>query len=115
MPSTIRHVVVLVTAPNRRTARRLAHVALQNRLVACANLVPGLESHYWWQGKIAQSPEILILFKTRRELIAALEKIILANHPYDTPEFVVLPINAGTKRYLKWIDDSVASSRSRRG
>jgi len=99
--------IVLVTAPNLRTARLLAKAALRLRLVACANLVPGLESHYWWQGKLERSGEVLIIFKTASRCLAALEKLVLAEHPYDTPEFVVLPLTAGSKRYLDWLEASV--------
>ncbi len=99
--------VVLVTAPDLKVARRLARGALRARLVACANLIPRIESHYWWQGRIEKGAEVLILFKTTRGKLAALEKFILAGHPYDTPEFVVLPLAAGTRRYLDWISTAV--------
>jgi periplasmic divalent cation tolerance protein len=95
--------IVLVTAPDLKTARRLARAALRERLAACANLIPGLASLYWWRGKIASSREVLILFKTRAALLPDLERLILAAHPYDTPEFVVLQLTAGTKRYLDWL------------
>jgi len=95
--------VVLVTAPDLKTARRLARAALRKRLAACANLIPGLESHYWWRGKIHSSREVLLLFKTRAARVRNLEKLILAEHPYDTPELVVLPLIAGTERYLAWL------------
>jgi periplasmic divalent cation tolerance protein len=95
--------VVLVTAPDLKTARRLARAALGKRLVACANLIPGLESHYWWRGKIESSREVLLLFKTRAACLGKLEKLILAEHSYDTPEFVVLQLTAGTERYLAWL------------
>lgn len=107
-------VLILVTAPNRQTARRLARLALEARLAACANLVPGIESHYWWQGKMARSSEVLILFKTTRRNVVALERLILAEHPYDTPEFVVLSLEAGAKRYLSWIEDSVQPAQLHR-
>ena len=103
----VKFFVVLVTAPNLRVARTLARGALRERLVACANLVPAIESHYWWQGKMESSTEVLILFKTAKRKLAPLEKFILAHHPYDTPEFVVVPITGGTKRYLSWLDASV--------
>ncbi len=100
--------VVLVTAPDLKTARLLAKAALEAGLAACANLVPKIESHYWWQGKLESGREVLLLFKTATARLAALEKLIMAEHPYDTPEFLVLPISRGNKRYLGWLADSVA-------
>ena len=100
-------VVVLVTAPDLKTARQLATGALRARLAACANLLPKIESHYWWQGKLEAGTEVLLLFKTTRARLSALEKFILAHHPYDTPEFMVLPVAAGNRRYLEWIGESV--------
>ncbi len=95
--------IVLVTAPDLKTARTLARAALKARLAACANLVPKMESHYWWQGKIESSAEILIIFKTRKSRLEALEKLMMARHPYDTPEFLVLTLAKGSRKYLKWL------------
>ena len=97
-----RFLITIVTAPDPNTARRLARASLEARLVACANIIPGLESHYWWQGKIEQGHELLILFKTSSRQVAALEKLILSLHPYDTPEFIVLGVAQGNHRYLDW-------------
>ena len=94
--------VVLVTAPDLKTARKLARLALKARLVACANLLPGVESHYWWQGKLERAAEVLLLLKTTARLVEELEKLVLANHPYDTPEFVALSVAGASKRYLDW-------------
>ena len=99
--------VVLVTAPDLKVARKLARGALAAKLVACANLIPKIESHYWWRGKIESSAEVLILFKTTTPKLRAFEKFILEEHPYDTPEFIVLPIASGAKRYLKWLAATV--------
>src|SRR5207302_6243383 len=104
-------ITVLVTAPKLITARVLAKTALKARLVACANLIPRIESHYCWQGKIESSAEVLIIFKTTQSKLKVLEKLIIAKHPYDTPEFVVLPITAGNKRYLAWVGASVNPKR----
>src|SRR2546426_871155 len=106
MKPSPRVALVLVTAPDLKTARKLAQAALQARLVACANLLPKLESRYWWQGKIETSAEVLILFKTTAARLAGLEKLIVASHPYDTPEFLVLPVSRGNKRYLDWLESS---------
>jgi len=98
--------VVLVTAPDLKTARTLAQAALQTRLIACANLIPRIESHYRWQGKIESGTEVLLVLKTQRSKLIALEKLILAKHPYDTPEFLVLPLHRGNRRYLDWLNQS---------
>ena len=98
--------VVLVTAPDLKTARALARAALHARLVACANLIPKLESHYWWEDKLERSNEVLVLFKTTKSKLGRLEKLILARHPYDTPEFIAIPLDSGTPRYLDWLTSS---------
>jgi periplasmic divalent cation tolerance protein len=103
-------VIVFVTAPDLKVARRLARAALQARLIACANLIPKIESHYWWRGKLEKSGEVLMVMKTTRPRLPALEKLILAKHPYDTPEFVVTPVSAGNARYLDWVAQSVAET-----
>jgi len=98
--------LVLVTAPDLKTARRLARAALSAKLIACANLVPRIESHYWWQGKIERGAEVLLVLKTTRRCLKELERLVLAEHPYDTPEFLVLALNAGNERYLRWLKES---------
>ena len=100
--------LVLVTAPDSKTAKRLALAALKARLVACANIVPKIQSLYWWEGKITAGSEVLVLFKTATPRLRAMEKLILAEHPYDTPEFVVLAVNKGNRRYLDWLGQAVA-------
>lgn len=107
MKSASHFSLILVTAPDLKIARSLARAALSAKLVACANLLPKLESHHWWKGKIERSTEVLLLFKTTKSKIAALEKLILARHPYDTPEFIALPLGSGTPHYLDWIAASV--------
>jgi len=103
MKSAEKFSIVLVTAPDLKTARALAQAALQACLIACANLVPRIESHYWWQEKIESGAEVLLVLKTQKSKLAALEKLVLAKHPYDTPEFIVLPLSAGNKQYLDWL------------
>jgi periplasmic divalent cation tolerance protein len=100
-------VVVLVTAPDVGTARKLAQAALKARLIACANLIPRIESHYRWQGKLVIGSEVLMVLKTTAPRLSVLEKLIVAKHPYDTPEFIVLPMSGGNKRYLDWLEKSV--------
>ena len=100
--------LVLVTAPDLKTARALAKSALQAKLIACANLIPKIESHYRWQGKIESSAEVLLVLKTQKTRLAALEKLVMASHPYDTPEFLVLTVTGGSKKYLGWLAENCA-------
>lgn len=99
--------MALVTAPNLKVARQLAKIILNKRLAACANLVPKIESHYWWKESLEVNSEVLMILKTTSARLKTLEKCVLENHPYDTPEFIVLPIALGNKKYLDWILDSV--------
>ena len=103
MKTAAKFAIVLVTAPDLKVARTLARAALAEKLVACANLVPKVESHYWWQGKIEAATEVLMIFKAPKSNLKALEKLILTRHPYDTPEFLVLPVSAGSRKYLAWL------------
>lgn len=105
MKSASKFAVVFVTAPDLDTARTLSKAALRARLIACANIVPRIESHYWWGGKVEAGKEVLLILKARKSNLPALEKMLLAKHPYDTPEFLVLPILQGTRRYLDWLAD----------
>jgi periplasmic divalent cation tolerance protein len=107
MKSASSFAVVLVTAPDLKTARKLARAVLEARVAACVNIVPRIESHYWWQGRIESGRELLLIIKTTRARLAALEKVVLANHPYDTPEFVVVPLTGGAEKYLAWLAASV--------
>jgi len=108
MRAAAKFAIVLVTAPDLKTARGLAKSALKTKLIACANLVPKVESHYRWRGKLESGAEVLLVLKTQKTKLAALEQLILARHPYDTPEFLVLSLSAGNGRYLDWL---AASSR----
>ena len=110
MKSAAQFHIVLVTAPNRKAARRLDKSALQARVAACANLISGVESHYWWKGRVESGAEVLVIFKTLKRHLRQLEKLILDSHPYDTPEFVVLPLAGGNGRYLDWLARSVRES-----
>lgn len=103
MKNANKYALVLVTAPDLKTARRLARAALEARLIACANLLPRVESHYRWQGGLERGNEVLMVMKTPRARLTALETLIVAAHPYDTAEFIVLPLTGGSKRYLDWL------------
>ncbi|HKQ39596.1 MAG TPA: divalent-cation tolerance protein CutA [Verrucomicrobiae bacterium] len=99
--------LILVTVPNVDIGRKLARAILESHSAACVNIVPGLESHYWWQGKLDTSAEALLLIKTTKAKLKALQKIVLLHHPYDTPEFVALPASIVADKYMAWVAESV--------
>jgi periplasmic divalent cation tolerance protein len=101
-------ITALVTAPDIDTARKIAQAALTQKLAACANIIPAVESHYWWQGKLEQSAEVLIIFKSTVKMQSVLLQCVLANHPYETPEFITQSIDFGSDAYLAWIRQNVA-------
>jgi len=101
-----RYRIVLVTCGSIQEARRMGRVVVEKKLAACANIVPRIESIYRWKGKVERAREVLMLLKTSAARVPQLEREIKRAHGYDLPEFVVLPIEAGSKEYLRWIADS---------
>ena len=96
------YIVVFVTAPENEAAA-LAKALVEERLAACVNIVPGLRSIYWWQGKIETAPEVLCIMKTRRNLFETLRDRVRELHSYEVEEIIALPIVAGNLPYLDWI------------
>ncbi|CAI2486583.1 divalent cation tolerance protein CutA [Serratia liquefaciens] len=100
-------VVILCTAPDEATAQDLAARVLGEKLAACATLLPGATSLYYWEGKLEQEYEVQMLFKSDRRHQDALLSYLKQHHPYQTPELLVLPVMAGDKDYLLWINASL--------
>ena len=100
-------VLVLVTCPTRVVARRIASQLVKRRLAACVNVVPSIESLFWWEGKLERARETLLLIKTSIGRFEELERRIVALHPYDVPEVIALRIATGHRPYLHWIRSSV--------
>jgi periplasmic divalent cation tolerance protein len=98
-----RAMLVLVTAPTAEKAAELARALVSERLAACGNVVPGLRSIYRWEGVVQDEPEALLLLKTTAGRFEQLRERVLALHPYQVPEVVALPIEAGSRAYLEWI------------
>jgi periplasmic divalent cation tolerance protein len=96
-------VFVYVTAPSQAVAEKIAGAAVDARLAACANILPGMQSIYHWQGKIERAAETVLIFKTQAVHAAALQSLIVSLHPYDVPCVVVLPVTAGHAPYLDWV------------
>ncbi len=96
-------VVILVTAPDAKTAAEIARDLLGKRLVACANIIPGIRSLYWWKGQLEESDEVLMVLKARRDDVAAIAEQVRDLHPYDVPEVVAAEVVGGLEAYLAWI------------
>jgi periplasmic divalent cation tolerance protein len=100
--------LVLVTCPDRENARKLAGLVLENRLAACVNIIPEVESHYRWEGKIESSTEFLLLIKSSAENFSHMEKLISSQHPYACPEIIALSSAEILPQYRVWWEDSIA-------
>ncbi len=108
-PKPARAVVVLSTAPNRKTARKITRILLIEKLAACVSILPGCESHYFWKGKMERANEVPLVIKTTPARAPALRRRLTAIHPYDCPEVLMLPVLDGHPGYLKWLADSVGA------
>ena len=95
--------VVLVTAPDEETAAGLARTLVEERLIACANLLPRVRSIYRWEGAVADDAEVLLVLKTAAARVELLASRVRALHPYDLPEVIVLTASGGSEAYLDWV------------
>jgi periplasmic divalent cation tolerance protein len=111
MPETP-YVLILTTLPAGADAGALAHALVESHLAACVNLLPVMESVYRWDGRVQRDSERQLILKTSTDRIAALWARVRELHPYDVPEFIVLPIVDGNDAYLQWIGASTRIQQS---
>jgi periplasmic divalent cation tolerance protein len=95
--------VVLVTTPTPERAAEIARALVEERLAACGNVLPAIRSIYRWEGKVQDEAEALLVLKTTRARLEALRERVLALHPYEVPEVLALPVEAGSAPYLAWL------------
>jgi periplasmic divalent cation tolerance protein len=100
--------VAFITAPDLETANRVARALVEERLVACVNLVPGVRSIYRWEGAVEEDAEVLLVVKTRADRTGDLVDRVVELHPYDLPEVVMLPAVGGNSGYLDWVREEAA-------
>ena len=103
-------VVILVTTSTEAEAHKIAELLLTKRKAACVNIVPRVDSSFWWQGKLDSAQESLLIIKTKASLLHEVIELVKSAHSYQVPEIIALPIIGGSEDYLKWIDDEVKES-----
>ena len=99
--------LVMSMFPDAEDARRIARTLVEEQLAACANLIPGAESIYWWKGVIESSSEVLAFFKTTEDQYQCFESRLKELHPYETPEIVAIQPSDGLPAYLQWVMENV--------
>ena len=101
--------LVLSTFPDVATARRIGLQLVEEHCAACANVLPAVESIYWWEGKVENANETLVLFKTSADRYNALETTLRQLHPYEVPEIISFRVEQGLPEYLHWVLMSCAA------
>jgi periplasmic divalent cation tolerance protein len=104
MPS---HVLVFITASSREEAHAIGKTLIQEKLAACAGLIPGIESLYVWEGRFCDERECLLLLKSREDLVDSLILRVKALHSYKVPEILTVRVEKGNPEYIRWIDQSL--------
>jgi periplasmic divalent cation tolerance protein len=103
-----RYIVILITSDSIEEADHIARVLLEKKKVACINILRGIDSYFWWEGKVDSARENLLIAKTRASLLPEVVALVRKIHSYDVPEVIALPIIGGNQDYLEWIDQSTA-------
>lgn len=102
-------IIVMITAGSEEEGATIAKALLEERLIACANLVDGIRSLYRWEGRVCDDREILLLCKTRTDLFGRLSEKVKSLHSYEVPEIIALPIAEGWQPYLSWIEQETGA------
>jgi len=103
MSESAKFVMLYTTHPSLAEAERIGRAVLEARLAACVNILPGMISHYWWQGTIERGEEVVMIIKTRAALAESVRAAVKAMHSYMVPAILVLPIAGGEPAYLDWL------------
>jgi len=101
-------IVILVTASAEEEAHRIAELLLEQRKAACINIIPKVDSLFWWQGTLDSARESLLIIKTAASLLPEIVNLIKEAHSYEVPEVIALPIIGGNEDYLKWVEGEVS-------
>jgi len=97
-------IVIYCTVPNKKEGKEIARLLLENKLVACVNIIDKMESVFSWDGEICEEKEALLIIKTKKELFKRINHLIQKKHSYTVPEVIALPIIEADETYLKWVE-----------
>ena len=100
-------IIIFITASSKKEAHKFADILLTRRKAACVNVVPRVDSSFWWRGKLDTARENLLIIKTKASLLEDVVNLVKAAHGYEVPEIIALPIIGGNEDYLKWIDNEL--------
>lgn len=101
------YIMVLVTTSSKQEAEKISQALLEAKLIACANIVGPVSSHFHWGGKVEQAEEFLVLMKSRSDLFEKISEAVRKLHSYEVPEILALPVVAGSEAYLAWLGRSL--------
>ena len=99
------YLIILTTAASRKEAQKIARKLLKEKKAACVNIIPGVDSHFFWKGRLEKAKEYLLLVKTKSCHLKQITELIKKTHSYEVPEIIALPVKGGSKSYLQWIDE----------
>ena len=106
-------VLIYITCQNREQALEIGKKVVEARLAACANVIDGMESIYWWQGQLQVDKEVVLIVKSRRDLLEELTNKVKSEHSYEVPCVVAAPIVGGNEDYLHWLDTETKSKAAK--
>lgn len=104
------YIIIFTTCANKKEAKRIAAGLIKSKLAACVNITDKIESFFWWQGKIDEAGETLLIVKSKKEKLNKIIKLVESIHSYKVPEIIALPIIGGYRPYLEWLDESLRKS-----
>jgi len=102
-------IIIFITASSSEEAQNIATALVEEKLVACVNIIPQIRSIYWWEGKVCQDDEVMLISKTKQSLFTLLMDRVKALHSYEVPEIIAFPISEGSPEYLSWIENITKS------
>jgi len=101
------YIIIFITAPSEEEAKKIATTLVEEKLVACVNIIPKIYSIYWWENKVCQEDELMLIAKSKQSLFPSIMDRVKSLHSYKVPEIISFPISEGLAKYLNWIEEVI--------